>query len=34
MNPPPLTRELAEARVICALLAAGWTWDIDRSGGR
>ncbi len=29
MDPPPLTRELAEARVICALLAAGWTWDID-----
>ncbi|MGH3249786.1 MAG: hypothetical protein ACRDOI_26785, partial [Trebonia sp.] len=30
MTPPPLTRRLAEARVICALLAAGWTWDIDR----
>jgi predicted ATPase/DNA-binding SARP family transcriptional activator len=29
MDPPPLTRELAEARVICALLAAGWMWDID-----
>jgi predicted ATPase len=27
---PPLTRKLAEARVICALLAAGWSWDIDR----
>jgi predicted ATPase/DNA-binding SARP family transcriptional activator len=30
MTPPPLTQQLAEARVICALLAAGWTWDIDR----
>ncbi len=29
LDPPPLTRELAEARVICALLAAGWMWDID-----
>jgi len=29
MTPPPLTRQLAEARVICALLAAGWMWDID-----
>ena len=29
MTPPPLTRELAEARVICALLAAGWSWDIE-----
>jgi hypothetical protein len=29
MTPPPLTMELAEARVICALLAAGWNWDID-----
>jgi hypothetical protein len=29
MTPPPLTKELAEARVICALLAAGWSWDID-----
>jgi predicted ATPase/DNA-binding SARP family transcriptional activator len=26
---PPITRQIAEARVICALLAAGWTWDID-----
>ena len=26
---PPLTRQLAEARVICALLSAGWTWEID-----
>jgi predicted ATPase/DNA-binding SARP family transcriptional activator len=30
MPAPPLTRQLAEARVICALLAAGWTWDIGR----
>jgi predicted ATPase/DNA-binding SARP family transcriptional activator len=29
LDPPPLTRELAEARVICALLAAGWMWDIE-----
>ena len=29
MTPPPLTQQLAEARVICALLAAGWNWDID-----
>src|ERR1700761_3335654 len=29
MTPPPLTKEIAEARVICALLAAGWGWDID-----
>jgi predicted ATPase/DNA-binding SARP family transcriptional activator len=29
MTPPPLTKEIAEARVICALLAAGWAWDID-----
>jgi predicted ATPase/DNA-binding SARP family transcriptional activator len=28
--PPPLTRPLAEARVICALLAAGWSWELDR----
>jgi predicted ATPase/DNA-binding SARP family transcriptional activator len=28
MTPPPLTRELAEGRVICALLAAGRSWDI------
>jgi predicted ATPase/DNA-binding SARP family transcriptional activator len=26
---PPLTRQLAEARVICALLSAGWAWEID-----
>jgi predicted ATPase/DNA-binding SARP family transcriptional activator len=30
LNPPPLTMKLAEARVICALVAAGWNWDIDR----
>jgi predicted ATPase/DNA-binding SARP family transcriptional activator len=29
MTPPPLTKELAEARVICALLAMGWNWDVD-----
>ena len=29
MTPPPLTKQLAEARVICALLAAGWNWNID-----
>ncbi len=29
MAPPPLTLKLAEGRVICALLAAGWNWDID-----
>jgi predicted ATPase/DNA-binding SARP family transcriptional activator len=34
MDPPPLTRALAEARVICALLAAGWTWDIDSVRGQ
>ncbi|WP_187365612.1 AfsR/SARP family transcriptional regulator [Trebonia kvetii] len=28
--PAPMTRQLAEGRVICALLAAGWSWDIDR----
>jgi predicted ATPase/DNA-binding SARP family transcriptional activator len=28
MTPPPLTKELAEARVICAMLAAGRNWDI------
>jgi len=33
MTPPPLTRELAEARVICALLAAGWMWDIESVRG-
>jgi predicted ATPase/DNA-binding SARP family transcriptional activator len=26
---PPLTRELAEARVICAVLAAGKSWEIE-----
>ena len=30
MTPPPLTQVLVEGRVICALLAAGWNWDIDR----
>jgi predicted ATPase/DNA-binding SARP family transcriptional activator len=30
MTPPPLNQQLAEARVICSLLAAGWAWDIDR----
>jgi predicted ATPase/DNA-binding SARP family transcriptional activator len=30
MTPPPATKEVAEARVICALLAAGWAWDIER----
>jgi len=30
MTTPPLTQTLAEARVICALLAAGWNYDIDR----
>jgi predicted ATPase/DNA-binding SARP family transcriptional activator len=30
MTSPPLTMKLAEARVICALLAAGWNWDLDR----
>ena len=28
MTPPPVTKELAEARVICAMLAAGRNWDI------
>jgi len=28
MTPPPLTKELAEGRVICAMLAAGRSWDI------
>jgi predicted ATPase/DNA-binding winged helix-turn-helix (wHTH) protein len=27
--PSPLTLPLAEGRVICALLAAGWNWDLD-----
>jgi predicted ATPase len=30
MTPPPLTQQVAEARIICSLLAAGWNWDIDR----
>jgi hypothetical protein len=30
LDPPPLTeRRTAEARAICALLAAGWSWDIE-----
>jgi hypothetical protein len=29
MTTPPLTMQLVEARVICALLAAGWNWNID-----
>jgi predicted ATPase/DNA-binding winged helix-turn-helix (wHTH) protein len=33
MTLPPLTRDVAEARVICALLAAGWMWDIDSVRG-
>jgi len=30
LTPPPMTMQLAEARVICALLAAGWNWEMDR----
>ena len=30
LTPPPLTVQVAEARVICALLAAGWNWEIER----
>ena len=26
---PPMTLPLAEGRVMCALLAAGWAWDFD-----
>jgi predicted ATPase len=30
LESPPLTsRRIAEARAICALLAAGWSWDIE-----
>jgi predicted ATPase/DNA-binding SARP family transcriptional activator len=30
LEPPPLTTlQVVEARVICALLAAGWSWDIE-----
>ena len=29
MPVPPLTLQLAEGRVMCALLAAGWSWDFD-----
>jgi predicted ATPase/DNA-binding SARP family transcriptional activator len=28
--PEAATLEIAEARVICALLAAGWSWEVDR----
>ena len=27
---PPLTQRVAEGRVICALLAAGMGWEIER----
>ena len=27
--PDPLVPRIAGARVICALLAAGWSWDIE-----
>jgi predicted ATPase/DNA-binding SARP family transcriptional activator len=27
--PDPLTKRIAEARVICAMLAAGWSYDIE-----
>jgi predicted ATPase/DNA-binding SARP family transcriptional activator len=30
---PPLTRRIAEGRVVCALLAAGWNWDIESVRG-
>jgi hypothetical protein len=31
MAPPAtMTRQLAEGQVICALMAAGWNWEIDR----
>jgi predicted ATPase/DNA-binding winged helix-turn-helix (wHTH) protein len=29
MTPPPLTQQVAEARIICSMIAAGWNWDID-----
>ncbi len=30
LEPPPLTTQpIAEARAICALLAAGWSWDVE-----
>ncbi len=29
MTPPPMTKQVAEARVICATLAAGWAWDLE-----
>jgi predicted ATPase/DNA-binding SARP family transcriptional activator len=31
--PSPLTLSIAEGRVVCALLAAGWSWDIDTIRG-
>jgi predicted ATPase/DNA-binding SARP family transcriptional activator len=31
--PSPLTLAIAEGRVVCALLAAGWSWDIDAIRG-
>lgn len=35
LDPPPITTlRIAEARVICALLAAGWSWDIDSVRGQ
>jgi len=27
--PEPLTQPIVEGRIVCALLAAGWSWDID-----
>jgi predicted ATPase/DNA-binding SARP family transcriptional activator len=35
LDPPPATTlRIAEARVICALLASGWSWDIDSVRGQ
>ncbi|HEX8006817.1 MAG TPA: BTAD domain-containing putative transcriptional regulator, partial [Trebonia sp.] len=35
LDPPQaMTLRIAEARVICALLAAGWSWDIDSVRGQ
>jgi predicted ATPase/DNA-binding SARP family transcriptional activator len=34
LDPPPLTtRPIAEARAICALLASGWSWDVESIRG-
>ncbi|MGH2929130.1 MAG: ATP-binding protein, partial [Solirubrobacteraceae bacterium] len=33
LAPPPLTLKVAEARIICALLAAGWNWEMDKVRG-